>query len=668
MEKDIDKLLEQLKANRSSSKSVGGMNAQAYLDSVNQKNKQVPTDLNEVLTSQSVMIDEEIKKSHFELLDEDIERINQEIESDFNLKGKVTLASDRAKQLAYFTDLKKIMAHEIIGQDAYLDQLMIAFKRPFVMGSYADPYLNAMLICGSEGTGRHSSLSILAKEANKLGIFNDEQIQTLDLSLYPTMNEEKLFLQDFYMALQKPSSIIVFDKIEGMAVNLRSMLADLIVKGKIHLNKRYALNKQQLVEANNTLVADAVSTLSAQGKYLVFISKKKASFIDLFGASFMGSIHDICSTGAFQNDDCYLITQNKLAITKEIARKRLGYDLVWDESIISEILAHFNQERGIYSLIDQINSIYEGLVQSKLENNDRLGVVEISYDREIQLQFTEGTYPLSHFTNEVKSDELKSIYEEMDKIIGLSEIKEYILSLKDHIAMQQRRSEQGLKTADVSMHMIFTGNPGTGKTTIARLVSKYLKAIGALSGGQLVEVSRGDLVGRYVGHTAPLVNQVIQSAMGGVLFIDEAYSLYRGKDDSFGLEAIDTLVKGMEDNRDRLVVILAGYSKEMQEFLQANSGLKSRFPNIIEFPDYSAEEMVSIANEIAKGKDYVIEEDALASLKEYFMAQSNNKASGNGRLARNTIEKAILNQSQRLVVETKERLDLLLIKDFDLDK
>ena len=149
--------------------------------------------------------------------------------------------------------------------------------------------------------------------------------------------------------------------------------------------------------------------------------------------------------------------------------------------------------------------------------------------------------------------------------------------------------------------MIFTGNPGTGKTTIARLVAKYLKAIGALGGGQLVEVTRADLVGRYTGHTAPLTNSVIESALGGVLFIDEAYSLYRGEQDSFGLEAIDTLVKGMEDHRDELVVVLAGYTREMEVFLTANSGLASRFPNKIEFPDYTADELLDITNVLAKG-------------------------------------------------------------------
>ena len=225
-----------------------------------------------------------------------------------------------------------------------------------------------------------------------------------------------------------------------------------------------------------------------------------------------------------------------------------------------------------------------------------------------------------------------------------------------------------MKTGSVSMHMIFTGNPGTGKTTIARLVSKYLKAIGVLSGGQLVEVTRGDLVGKYVGHTAPLTMQVIKSAIGGVLFIDEAYSLYRGPDDSFGLEAIDTLVKGMEDNREDLVVILAGYTREMEVFLTANSGLKSRFPNIIEFPDYTGDELLRIAELTAGGKGYVLDEEAKSALLDYFcvIQAMESRDSGNGRLARNVIESAILAQAKRVLREEGARLDLLKREDFDL--
>ena len=220
------------------------------------------------------------------------------------------------------------------------------------------------------------------------------------------------------------------------------------------------------------------------------------------------------------------------------------------------------------------------------------------------------------------------------------------------------------------MHMIFTGNPGTGKTTIARLVAKYLKAIGALKGGQLVEVTRADLVGRYTGHTAPLTNSVIESALGGVLFIDEAYSLYRGEQDSFGLEAIDTLVKGMEDHRDELVVVLAGYTREMEVFLTANSGLASRFPNKIEFPDYTADELLDITNVLAKGKGYRLAEGCTFPLLGYYKRRQalDSRTAGNGRLARNTLEKAIFHQSRRLVAEPAAELDLILPSDLEFEE
>ena len=262
-------------------------------------------------------------------------------------------------------------------------------------------------------------------------------------------------------------------------------------------------------------------------------------------------------------------------------------------------------------------------------------------------------------------DEIKR---ELDELVGLAPVKEYVFGLADNIQVQQRRAAAGFKTASLSMHMIFTGNPGTGKTTIARLVARYLKAIGALKGGQLIEVSRGDLVGRYTGHTAPLTNSVIESALGGVLFIDEAYSLYRGEQDSFGLEAIDTLVKGMEDHRDELVVILAGYTKEMETFLTANSGLASRFPNKIEFPDYTADELLDITNVLARGKGYRLAESCTEPLRGYYERRQAEDArtAGNGRLARNTLEKAIFNQSRRLVAEPAAELDVILPSDLEL--
>ena len=322
-------------------------------------------------------------------------------------------------------------------------------------------------------------------------------------------------------------------------------------------------------------------------------------------------------------------------------------------------------------ILDTYNDILKALAQFKLESDEAKGAITLTCEEgRIVFASDKEKLPMSDFVQTGYSGEVEAVESELENIVGLDMVKDYIRSLKEYYAMQKRRREEGLKAGELNKHMIFTGNPGTGKTTIARIVSKYLKAIGVLSGGQLVEVSRGDLVGRYAGHTAPLVNQVVKSALGGVLFIDEAYSLYRGEDDSFGLEAIDTLVKYIEDNRDNLIVILAGYSKEMEDFLESNSGLKSRFPNIIDFPDYTGEELVSIAKITAKSKGYVLDDEVLAPLQSYFevIQATNAREAGNGRLVRNKVEEAILNQSKRLVAEQNEDMSLLKLMDFDIDR
>ena len=317
----------------------------------------------------------------------------------------------------------------------------------------------------------------------------------------------------------------------------------------------------------------------------------------------------------------------------------------------------------IESIISNIDAIYVQIAQLVL--NRDIKELTINCDDSVYALIDEEKISL---VNNDKDEKLKAINEELNEIVGLDNVKSYIKSLQSHVLIQQRRKMQGLKSVDISKHMIFTGNPGTGKTTIARLISRYMLAIGVLSKGQLVEVTRADLVGKYVGHTAPLTMEVIKSALGGVLFIDEAYSLYRGKDDSFGLEAIDTLVKAMEDHRDDLIVILAGYSKEMEEFLEANSGLKSRFPNIINFEDYSADQLLAIAKSIAKGKQYYINEEADEALLAYFdqVQKDDSARSGNGRLARNVVEKAIINQSNRLIDDLNGEINELKLIDFDL--
>ena len=268
-------------------------------------------------------------------------------------------------------------------------------------------------------------------------------------------------------------------------------------------------------------------------------------------------------------------------------------------------------------------------------------------------------------SNEQKSNPII----ELDKLIGLSNVKTEISSLSNLVKIQQIRKSRGLSVSNISYHCVFTGNPGTGKTTVARIVAEIYKDLGVLKKGHLVETDRSGLIGEYVGQTAPKTNAIIDSALDGVLFIDEAYSLVQGGQNDYGMEAISTLLKRMEDDRECLIVILAGYSKEMEEFINSNSGLQSRFNRYIEFPDYTSSELMQIFNFIAKNNDYNLSEEALARIASVITDAVEHKDAnfGNARFVRNLFEKIITQQANRITEESKITNEMLAkIEEIDI--
>ena len=639
-------------------------------------------DWNAALLAQQKKLDEMLKQQNAALKGqdaatksalEDSRKMLRDLEED-GLLAKGT-ADAKPEHLGSFEGLADEVKKTVLGQDAFVEGVARAMRRPFVLGTEPPAARNVVLLCGGPGTGRHFALTETARCMAARGLLQSDQIASLDLALYPNSGAEKLFLQDLYAALYAPGEIVVFEHYESCYPGFLKTISDLAVKGSAPLSSRYLVNKEGiLVDAGTALAPGAVSRIDPRGKYLIFFSNKgREAMADHFGAAFVSALGDVCTTTPFAREDLAALAAQQLNALARKVQTRLGLTLSAGADVRDHVAARCTPEQGAAGLAACCDKIFRALSEYCLQTDKKLtGTVTLTA-RPDGIDFQLGNAAPARLFDLLPAaytgavDEIKR---ELDELVGLAPVKEYVFGLADNIQVQQRRAAAGFKTASLSMHMIFTGNPGTGKTTIARLVARYLKAIGALKGGQLIEVGRGDLVGRYTGHTAPLTNSVIESALGGVLFIDEAYSLYRGEQDSFGLEAIDTLVKGMEDHRDELVVILAGYTKEMETFLTANSGLASRFPNKIEFPDYTADELLDITTVLAKGKGYRLAESCMFPLLGYYKRRQalDSRTAGNGRLARNTLEKAIFNQSRRLVAEPAAELDLILPGDLEFEE
>lgn len=343
------------------------------------------------------------------------------------------------------------------------------------------------------------------------------------------------------------------------------------------------------------------------------------------------------------NDDTGNIADFLINIYEILGKEAMMVDDVIDDrkiAVYTKYLNYYKKEAQEYQSIYNSNNI---------ESNNNISVTKFDEDKSLQ-----------------------ELLNELNSLIGLDDVKQDVQSLINLVQIRRIREKRNLKQQPISLHLVFMGNPGTGKTTVARLLARIYNKIEVLSQGQLVEVDRSGLVGGYVGQTALKVQDVVKSAIGGILFIDEAYSLTSNKDgNDYGQEAIDTLLKAMEDHRDNLIVIVAGYTNLMEDFLESNPGLKSRFNKYLYFKDYTPEELYAIFEKMCKGYKFNITDEAQEYVKDYFEKRYiyRNENFANGRDVRNFFEKALIRQADRLSNKgnnlTDEELSELTLSDIE---
>ena len=435
----------------------------------------------------------------------DMDQLEKDLQMDFGMKQEkqekpaapVSAAQTQPKSAdpADFDYAILQVNQAVPGQYDAIRQLVTAFRRPYVMGVSEGKPKNVMIVNGPSGSGKHEAIAKTARALYEKQVIYSDQVYTIDMSRYTSGSQEQIFLQDLYEAISGAGSVICFEHFESGFPAFLRMVNSLAVDGKVILNKRYVLSKGVLVENQTGLVKDSVDSLSAEGKYLVFVTTEKTSKVqDAFGASFMYHVLDTVTFQKLDDESVRQIIEKECADLKKKAADNLKAEITISDEIKTWVAAHYDKTQGSYAIHQLFYDFYVSLSEMALKEKDfkddpiTLSVKEdVPYGACAHMEVR-----LSRSKN--SEEEIAAVNAELDQIVGLDMVKSYIRSLQSHIAVQQKRREQGMKTAEVSKHMIFTGNPGTGKTTIARLISRYMKAIGALSQGQLVAVTRADLV------------------------------------------------------------------------------------------------------------------------------------------------------------------------------
>ena len=570
----------------------------------------------------------------------------------------------------------KNVEQKITGLQPLIQLLSNMLQKSLLNEQQLLAYKDVILLSSKPSQGVKTTIKAFFEQAYSYKLINKKEIEVIDLAQYGHEGSNMLhsFLLDMYHAFHHDSQVTVFKNIDQCPQDLYLQMNQLVSEGCIKLDGRYSYRNGTLQKVEGVLISESFNAIEAKEQFLIFHTNRTLDdALKIFTSTSQAKIKTLYEIESLSNDESLKLFKMFFDHYLKLSRNNLGIDLSIDLQTFQSIASSTFKAGGAVSLNDFAYQVFEKINDYFIQHVDQVkDQWELVYDMEkVCIKNEQNHIPL--FMPQGKGKSLQKIEEEIASLIGLEEVKQSLMELKFYLENRTKRIERGLDSDLISMHILFKGNPGTGKTMVARKLAQYLKAIDYLSEGQLVEVDRSGLVGEYIGHTATKTMGKVEAAMGGVLFIDEAYALARGGENDFGQEAIDTLVKAMDDYRGKFVVIFAGYPEEMDELMEMNPGLQSRISHNFFFSDYSTAQLIEIATLVANNQGYTIDSKVKEMLPSYFERyQIKGKTdSGNGRLARRIVEEAITKQSVRLMQNdtlTEDDLNVLIMDDFGLEE
>ncbi|WP_195263515.1 AAA family ATPase [Clostridium sp. 1001275B_160808_H3] len=568
-------------------------------------------------------------------------------------------------------NIEKKLNKEFIGQKEFFKEVSEYF-----INKIENEEKGILTVAGHKNTFKKISIRAIFEELYKNKLIRNRNLDEIDLASYNFNMGYNAFLTDLYEKLNNNKSEgLMFKNTEKASKEIMKLLSSIYPNTCIQLNHDYVIKNKFLVEAKEQ-DKNKINKIVCHNKFFIFIYnyEDKNEFEDFLQVSLKNSDR-IFYTRELTEKEKNIIIRKKLTNEIEKIKDDFGIQVLlgFKDSInekekfgVCEYLQkNFSKNSGFditeyiyYKVSDPLRNL---VLKESIEAGEKI-LLYIDNNK-MQCKVNNEIYRL----NKYSTPTLDEVRYKLESIIGVKELKEFLVNIENNYKVQKIREKLGLRVSRISLNMIFAGNAGTGKTNAARITYEYLNALGLLSKGVFVEVSKADFITEHINETAKRTNDIINSAIGGVLFIDEAYALCESEDDKVGKEIVDALLKGIEDNRNNLTVILAGYEKDMEEFLSFNQGLKSRFPNTIHFEDYNPEEMYKIAKQIAKTKGYRIANNVKNDLIDLFTRNqlTGKNDLGNARFVRNIIENAIIYSSRKYLNSNKSEIDLLEREDFN---